>query len=99
MPITEAFAEIVKLAERRGVARINDLPGCWEPEIGGEWKIALNGHREPAKSSSGAEVPPFSAYIEYNGWPAGVIDPSGGIIAAGECANEDAFIAALRAAH
>jgi len=32
-------------------------------------------------------VPPFNCYVEFNGWPAGVFNPFGGIIAAGELAN------------
>ena len=38
-------------------------------------------------------------YVEYNGFPAGLLTPMGdGCIAAGEAANEDTFIAALRRA-
>jgi hypothetical protein len=97
-PIKEAFYEIVMLAERMGVEDINELPGCWECQIDERWWIAVNGHREPAKCSAGPEVPPFTAYVQFNGWPAGIIDPYGGIIAAGDAANEDAFITALKGA-
>lgn len=34
--------------------------------------------------------------IEFNGWPAGVASGAGGIIAAGELANEETFVAALQ---
>ena len=57
------------------------------------WVVKVNGHREQVES-----VPPFSALLEFNGWPAGIIDPFGGTIAAGELANEDTFIAAMEAA-
>jgi hypothetical protein len=96
--LMEAFARIADLGCALGVRDINKLPGCWEHQIDKQWWIALNGHREPMKDSHGFEVPPFSAAVEYNGWPAGIIDPSGGIIAAGSCANENTFIDALIAA-
>lgn len=41
-------------------------------------------------------VGPCEIYVTWNGWPAGILDPSGGVIAAGEAANEDAFIEWLR---
>ena len=95
--ITEAFAEIAALANRLGIHDITRFPGCWEHQIDEHWWMAVNGHREKIACSSGEKVPPFSAYVRFNGWPAGVIDPAGGIIAAGEVANEDAFIEALKA--
>jgi hypothetical protein len=47
------------------------------------------------KNSVGIDVAPFESYIEFNDWPVGMITPFGGIIAAGECANENTFIEAL----
>ena len=39
---------------------------------------------------------PFHTYIEYNGWPAGVLNPLGeGEFAAGTGANVESFVAAL----
>jgi hypothetical protein len=49
----------------------------------------------------GGEVPPFSAFVFFNGFPAGVIDPAGGILAvtnADDAQADDAFIRALVAA-
>jgi hypothetical protein len=94
----EAFAEIAALASRLGIASIGKLPGCWEHRIDDHWWIAVNGHPAVQKSSTGKSVPPFSAYVEFCGWPAGIVNPYGGLIAAGDAANEDTFIAALRAA-
>lgn len=96
--IPEVFFEIMNLAEARGVRRINELPGCWELALDKQWWIALNGHREPVKCSRGADVPPFACYVEFNGWPAGLVSPGpeGGVLAAGQAANEDALIEALR---
>ena len=98
--IVEAFAEIVALSQRLGVTRINELKGCWEHQVDEQWHISLNGHQEPVRCSAGVEVPPFHCYVQYNGWPAGVIEPGGGCLVGsglpGE--NEKAFIEALRAA-
>lgn len=98
MPITEAFAEIAALASRMGVRRINEIEGCWETDIDTRWWISVNGHGQTTTNSHGVEVPPFSAYVEFNGWPAGIINPGDGVIAAGDAANEQAFIEALKAA-
>lgn len=97
-PIKEAFSAIAQLAGRLGIEKINEMEGCWEHQVDGLWWIAVNGHTKPLKCSHGAEVPPINCYIEFNGWPAGIIDPFGGIIAAGAAANEDTFIDALNAA-
>jgi hypothetical protein len=97
MKLTEAFAEIVALAERLGVSKINEMPGCWEHQVDKRWWIAVNAHAAETPCSMGTKVPPFTAYVQFNGWPAGQIDPAGGWIAAGEAANEDTFIAALKA--
>ena len=96
--IAEAFARIAALGGALGVRNVNKLPGCWEHQVDERWWISLNGHKETIKDSHGAEVPGFHAAIEYNGWPAGIISPIGGIIAAGEGANEHNFIEALKAA-
>ena len=94
--ITEVFVELVALAERLGISRVNELPGCWEYQIDDEWSIAVNGHREPVECSAGVMVQPFSAYVQWRGWPAGVIDPVGGMIVAHANANEDGLIAAIK---
>lgn len=101
-PISEAFTLIVALAEALGVRRINGLDGCWTQSVDATWWVALNGHAEQcaAKTPDGfaIDVPPYHASLMYNGFPAGIIGPRGGIIAAGSCANEDTFCAALQAA-
>ena len=96
--INEAFYELMQLGSRLGVKNINTLPGCWEHQVDKQWFIAVNAHDVPVKCSKGTSVGPFHCYVEYNGFPAGLINPGGGVIAAGSCANEDSFIAALKAA-
>jgi hypothetical protein len=60
----------------------------WEFTVAGKEKITLNG----------ADLEPFNFAIWFNGWPAGIGNPFGGEIAAGELANEATFIAALKGA-
>ena len=43
-------------------------------------------------------IPAVHASIVFNGWPAGIIGPVGGCIAAGEAANEQTLTEALKAA-
>ena len=90
------FMLLARLATKDDAAPLNKHPGCWERGIG-SWWIAVNGHRDAIKCSHGAEVPPFNCYVEFNGWPAGLFDPRGGIIAAGDAANEETFAAAVEA--
>jgi len=91
------FLLLGKLAEKDGAAPLNKHAGCWERRIDEHWWIAVNGREEEISCSKGAAVPPFNCYVEFNGWPAGVFNPFGGIIAAGELANEETFAAALEA--
>jgi hypothetical protein len=103
--VVEAFGVIAELGIAAGAAPINRFNNCWEFQVDDQWWIAMNGHQTPRPASSengaSAKVPfsvdPFYCYIEYNGWPAGLICPLGGTIAAGIGANEDTFIAAIRA--
>ncbi len=66
--ITELFAAIIGYAEKRGVRRIGDLPGCWEFEPADGWFVAVNGHgADMACSKGGTPIPPFAAYAEWHG--------------------------------
>lgn len=96
--ISEAFYEIANMAQRMGVTRIDQMEGCWEVDVDDHWRLSVNGHGEPTKNRDGTEVPPITAYVEWNGWPAGLIHPAGGTMAAGSAANEGALIEALKAA-
>jgi hypothetical protein len=78
------------------------MPGkCWARQVG-SWAFFVNaGPRtvitEPGGAvGGGVTVQPFHTYIEYNGWPAGVLNPLGeGEFAAGTGANVESFVAAL----
>jgi hypothetical protein len=93
--ISEVFIAIMAYAEKQGVRRINELDGCWEFSPAEGWFLAVNGHDVPKRCSKNADVPPFHAYVEWHGWPAGIVGPKSGILAAGTEANEDNLIAAL----
>lgn len=93
-----AVAKLAELVLAAGGAPLNKHEGCWEHQLDEHWWIAWNGHREDRSCSRAASVPPFHCFVEYNGWPAGLIQPYGGIIAAGAAANENTFIAAIEAA-
>ena len=91
-PLEAIFA----YAKRAGVAAISQRPGCWEVDVDGRWWFAVNGHSSDQACSRGPWVLPFGCYIEYQGWPAAILDVNGvGEFAAGEVANVAAFVAAL----
>lgn len=80
----------------QGAVNLKDHPGCWERSVDERWWVAANGHSTPTPCSRGGEpIPPYSFYIEFNGWPAGIVGPGGGVVAAGELANEETLRAAL----
>lgn len=84
-----AFIRICELAEAKGEAPIGNR--VWATEFG-HWRVAVNGSRETID-----RIPPFEALITYRGLPAGLINPVGGTIVAGQGVNEDAFIEAIEA--
>ena len=54
---------------------------------GHEWGMKLNPVNDTLEG-----MEPFSVHILWEGWPAGILVPDGGIGAAGDAANEDSFI-------
>lgn len=100
--LSEAMVAVVNYALARGVENMAALKGCWEERIDEDWWIALNGHREPVRCSRGAEVWPFTCYVEFRGTVAGVVHPFGGeflaaVPTSNHASTEDAFIDAIRA--
>lgn len=96
--VSVAFGKLADLCIALGQHPLNKHAGCWEHQVDERWWVCINGHPEPRKNSDGFEVPQFDCVVKYNGWPAGMFGPYGGIIAAGDCANEETFIEALEAA-
>lgn len=96
-PYEDALARFwdlaVQLRKKDGIPGLSHHPGVWTRKLDDRWTLKANGHGEPID-----DVPPYSFHIEYNGWPAGVIDPNGAVFAAGTLANLDTFNAALEAA-
>jgi hypothetical protein len=90
-----AFVEIAKLAAAYNLPPLNELPNVWECKVDEHWTIVVNGHKEK-KQWHDIEIAPFHCYVEFNGFPAGIFSPRGGSIAAGELANEETFINAVR---
>jgi hypothetical protein len=90
------FMAIADYAIRKGAAPLHRHVGCWEAQVDASWWIAVNGHGTPMATSRGGEMlPPYHAYVEYHGWPAGLLHAGGGVMAAGEAANEETFRTAL----
>ena len=88
--IAEVWAEAGNMLYRRGHRNIK---GTVVTETVGPWKVTVNATDETVDDY----LPPLNIAVEFNGWPAGVIGPDGGVIAAGRLANEEAFIAAMKA--
>jgi hypothetical protein len=95
--VSELFKLIADLAIARNLHPLHKHPDCCEIVVDENWTIAVNGHREPRKYKD-VTVEPFCAYVEWCGWPAGIIGIAGGMIAAGELANEAALCEALKKA-
>ena len=107
--VKEAFVVLCDLADAVGAKQpLSEYAGCWEHKIDEKWFVACNAHQEPkavvgipggmAHGGKPFMLDPFHAYVEYNGWTAGVFNPRNGTFAAGSGANEDTFIAAVLAA-
>lgn len=97
MRVSEIFSKVCELAIALGHKQINKIPGCLEIRIDEQWWFAINAHSEPTKCSERTEVPPMGIYFMFNGWPAGIVQASGGCLAGGAAANEDTLIKAINA--
>ena len=71
------FLSIAKYAQLLGVSGLSRMRGCWEFTLPPEFEISVNGHREVVRDRQGADVPAFSAYVRYHGWPCMIADPYG----------------------
>ena len=88
-------AKLAELANTLGASPIKDQ--VWTHQIDDAWRVSVNGH-DHARAIDGLHVEPYHFVIWYHGWPAGVMNPFDGVMAAGSAANEDALIEALEAA-
>lgn len=74
-----------------GASDLRNRPGLYVFDVDDHWRVELNAHPEEIEG-----VPGFHARVNFCDWPAGVLSPIGGVIAAGAAANEDTFIEALQ---
>ena len=90
---------IKNLSQRQGKGLASYL-GVAEHD-GSKWKVWCNASDEKVSARVSekitVEILRWQWYVEYNGWPAGFLDAGGGTFAAGEGANPERFVAALRA--
>lgn len=83
---------------RLGLPPVATMPGkLWRGSVG-PWSFVVNANRRARKLENGVTIKGYETYIEYNGWPAGVLDLLGrGQFAAGSGANPKTFVAAVEA--
>ena len=87
------LAEVaLKSLAAAGYANLKEAGELHEFDVNEAWHVRMNGDLEDDAQ------PKWSALVSYHGWPAGLLSPAGGMIAAGTGANEDAFRAALKEA-
>ena len=83
--------------QRLGFANMAENPDITRVAItsqtGGEW--ALECHAKKGQTIDDLEA--FHVRLWWNGFPAGVLEPSGGFMATGRIANENQLIADLKA--
>lgn len=100
-----AFVALADLCLSRGRTNLStETPAgeCVAIPIDTTWNAWLNPHGEESLTEEGGvPVPPFSAYVTYNGWPWGLFDSFGGFH--GEhpregAGNLETFMAAVLAA-
>lgn len=93
---------LLALGEKDGVVPLNRLPGFYYRRVDRRWRFWLNGQplRRRVRCRKGLSLYPGELYIEFNGWPFGVLDcaTGEGFAGAGDVANLAAFVAALQEA-
>lgn len=94
--VSEVFDMIARVAIALDAVPLTRWPAGWVLRVDARWKLVVNGSPEPIRWEK-IEIPGFHCYAEYNGWPAGLFSPHGGIIAGGSVANEADLIRALAA--
>ncbi len=88
-----AFMLIAEHCAQLGATPISKYDMCFEFELSGGWKIAVNAHPEERLSTLG-KVPAFHAAVFADGWLVLLLHPQGGVWI-GEDREHD-FIEALQ---
>lgn len=85
LKIATLFMSIVeRMARQYGAPLPNRLLSIGSPDDG--WGVTLN-----ATADTLDDVEPFNSTVTWNGFPAGIVAPNGGVLAAGSLANEAAL--------
>jgi hypothetical protein len=101
LQLSQVFCLAVDLGLLLGVKNLKDWPEPWICKIDDHWTLAINGSDEEKDVDLGQDsmgitkLKTFQMAIWFNGWLAGILNPVGGIICAGEAGNEDNLIRAL----
>ena len=77
------------MAKRHGTPLPNEILSLGDDKNG--WGVKLN-----ATGKDSGSMTAFSAHVSWGGFPAGIVGPDGGLIAAGAAANEETFRAWLQ---
>lgn len=94
--MTSPMDALMDAHARAGLPSLAQMPGKRWAGTCGPWSWLVSANPTPITTEGGVTVMPFHAYIEFNGWPAGVLRVMGdGQFAAGSEANPEAFAAAL----
>jgi hypothetical protein len=80
MKMNELFSKTCDLSMALGHQKINQLPRCLEITVDKSLQFAFNAHKQTVKTSEGEDVPPFSIFFRWNGWPVGLCNASGGCL-------------------
>jgi hypothetical protein len=99
--MSEAMGLIAELAIRDGMSNLpSKVASCWERVIDDDWTVAVNPHPTP-RDYRGSAIQPYHCHVYWRDWPAGILTPFEGVMAAhpdAEGANEAHLIRSLRTA-
>lgn len=87
--LSEIFSLVMDIGTKENQVPIYNR--VWSHKVDELWSFEVNGFPHTEQG-----IPPFNVKVVFNGFPAGLIGPYDGIIAAGAAANEDTFIQALK---
>jgi len=97
------FDALMRVHKALALPPIGQMPEKhWTLHVDDHWSLYLNAASEPwtpcdPQSGDGPALKCGECYVVFNGWPAGILHPMGGCLAAGEAANEKTLCAALLA--
>ena len=77
MPQPNLFSVVLEVALSRGLHPLTRRPGCTEVRLGEGWCVLLNPHATPTDCPGGNWVPPYTAVVQYVGFPVGVLTDDG----------------------